>query len=101
MLDSWPKIFSTPHKAQVAEVTTAKTTAENAGAVTSARANVVAPPSAPTDSEPTQNPTAEFVKHVHDGACHDFGTVLGPEANDAHKNHFHLDMKERRSGFCQ
>jgi hypothetical protein len=30
-----------------------------------------------------------------------FFTVLGPEANDAHKNHFHLDMKERRSGFCQ
>jgi hypothetical protein len=27
--------------------------------------------------------------------------VLGPEANDAHKNHFHFDMKERRSGFCQ
>jgi hypothetical protein len=23
--------------------------------------------------------------------------VLGPEANKAHKNHFHLDMAERKS----
>ena len=25
-----------------------------------------------------------------------FETVLGPDANEAHKNHFHLDMKKRR-----
>jgi hypothetical protein len=44
----------------------------------------------------------EFVKTVHDDACNDFGTVLGPEANDAHKNHFHLDMKaRRRTAFCE
>ncbi|MBK5197466.1 MAG: extensin family protein [Methyloceanibacter sp.] len=43
-----------------------------------------------------------FVKTVHDDACHTFGTVLGPEANEAHKNHFHLDMKaRRRTAFCE
>jgi hypothetical protein len=42
-----------------------------------------------------------FVRKVHDEACKTFGTTLGPDANDAHKNHFHLDMKQRRSGFCQ
>jgi hypothetical protein len=44
----------------------------------------------------------EFLHRVHDEACEIFGTVLGPEANDAHRNHFHLDMKARRhKGVCQ
>jgi hypothetical protein len=43
-----------------------------------------------------------FVRDVHDDACKFFGTVLGPEANAAHRNHFHLDMKARRhSNFCE
>jgi hypothetical protein len=42
------------------------------------------------------------VRMVHDDACHTFGTVLGPEANEAHKNHFHLDMKARRhAAICE
>ncbi|WP_088348678.1 MULTISPECIES: extensin family protein [Rhodomicrobium] len=45
---------------------------------------------------------AQFLREAHDGACKVFGTVLGPEANAAHKNHFHLDMAKRRhSAFCQ
>ena len=56
----------------------------------------------PEASPPITDPKSLFVKHVHDAACKDFGTVLGPEANEAHKNHFHLDMKARRhSSFCQ
>ncbi len=43
----------------------------------------------------------KFVTFVHDDACQRFGTVLGPDANAAHKNHFHLDMKKRRRGFCE
>jgi hypothetical protein len=43
---------------------------------------------------------AAFLRQVHDGACEIFGTTLGPEANEAHKNHFHLDMKERRRPLC-
>lgn len=45
---------------------------------------------------------SEFLRAVHAAACRRFGTVLGPEANEAHRNHFHLDMAERRSGsFCE
>jgi hypothetical protein len=43
---------------------------------------------------------AAFLHDIHDGACKIFGTTLGPEANDAHKNHFHLDMTERRRPLC-
>jgi len=43
---------------------------------------------------------AAFLRDVHDGACKIFGTALGPDANDAHKNHFHLDMTERRRPLC-
>ena len=43
---------------------------------------------------------AAFLRAIHDGACRIFGTTLGPEANDAHRNHFHLDMKERRQPLC-
>ena len=43
-----------------------------------------------------------FLKRVHREACETFGTVLGPEANDAHRNHFHLDMMaRRRTAYCQ
>jgi hypothetical protein len=41
---------------------------------------------------------ATFLKRLHHGACSVFGTVLGPEANEAHRDHFHLDMKERKGG---
>lgn len=40
---------------------------------------------------------AAFLHAVHKAACTIFTTVLGPEANKAHKNHFHLDMAERKS----
>lgn len=43
-----------------------------------------------------------FLREVHASACKYFGTVLGPEANNAHRNHFHLDMADRpRGNFCQ
>ncbi len=41
-----------------------------------------------------------FLREIHAGACEIFGTTLGPEANQAHKNHFHLDVKERRRPLC-
>jgi hypothetical protein len=45
---------------------------------------------------------AQFLRDVHDGGCKVFGTVLGPEANEAHRNHFHVDIaKRRRSAYCQ
>jgi len=55
----------------------------------------------PSDQSLTERESA-FAKFVHDDACNTFGTVLGPEANEAHKNHFHLDMKARRhAAVCQ
>lgn len=33
-----------------------------------------------------------FLRAVHASACRRFGTVLGPDYNAAHDNHFHLDM---------
>jgi hypothetical protein len=46
-----------------------------------------------------EKPTSEalFLRSLHDGACGQFGTVLGPEANDPHRNHFHLDLIPRRN----
>ncbi len=38
-----------------------------------------------------------FMHGVHASACRVFGTTLGPEANSAHRNHFHVDMAQRKS----
>jgi hypothetical protein len=38
-----------------------------------------------------------FLRAAHNVACTIFATVLGPEANKAHRNHFHLDMAQRKS----
>lgn len=43
-----------------------------------------------------QDEAAAFMRAVHADACKAFETVLGPEANAAHKDHFHFDMKKRR-----
>jgi hypothetical protein len=45
---------------------------------------------------------ARFLKDIHKGACRIFGTVLGPNADVAHRTHFHLDMTPRRhSAYCR
>ena len=36
-----------------------------------------------------------FLHAAHKVGCRTFGTVLGPEANKTHRNHFHVDMAER------
>ena len=33
-----------------------------------------------------------FLRAVHDGACQNFTTVLGPEADGYHRDHFHMDL---------
>jgi hypothetical protein len=51
---------------------------------------------------PVKDERSQFLRDIHDGACKIFGTVLGPEANAAHRNHFHLDLAKRRhSAYCQ
>jgi len=47
---------------------------------------------------------AAFLRDVRDGACKVFATVLSPDYNAAHADHFHLDQAERgRTGnsFCR
>jgi hypothetical protein len=77
-----------------------------------------APPPGKIKKSPTATPAADqhlpqsalhvqdkkslFLRGVHAGGCRVFGTVLGPEANNAHRNHFHVDMAERNSGaYCE
>ena len=41
----------------------------------------------------------EFLRTLHASACKRFGTVLGPDYNAAHHNHFHFDMSGQ--GYCR
>jgi hypothetical protein len=36
-----------------------------------------------------------FLHAVHDGACAQFSTVLGPDYNSYHHDHFHVDLAYR------
>jgi hypothetical protein len=54
-------------------------------------------PQSGTEPNPAAlNGKMDFLRQAHRSACKIFGTVLGPEANNAHKNHFHVDMADRR-----
>lgn len=44
-------------------------------------------------------PEARFLADVHDGACGLFSTVLGPDYNALHANHFHFEMAQW--GICR
>ncbi|MGI3169041.1 extensin family protein [Pseudooceanicola sp. C21-150M6] len=42
------------------------------------------------------------LRQMHRAACGPFGTVLGPEANRFHRDHFHFDTARYRSGsYCR
>lgn len=51
----------------------------------------------PAKAVPAVSPDGktDFLRAVHKAACAKFKTALGPEANNAHHNHFHIDMAER------
>ncbi len=43
-----------------------------------------------------------LMRRVHAAACGPFGTVLGPDADRYHKDHFHFDTASYRSGpYCR
>lgn len=46
----------------------------------------------------TGGTSKSFLHASHEAACRLFGTTLGPEANAAHRNHFHIDMASRTNG---
>ena len=48
------------------------------------------------------SPTATdfaFLQNVRAAACVSFTTVLGPGANPAHAEHFHVDLAQRKGGY--
>lgn len=47
-------------------------------------------------AEQEKQAMSTFLHQAHDGACNIFDTVLGPDTNEAHRDHLHLDMKERK-----
>ncbi len=62
---------------------------ETVAALPGAATNSMAPP-------PPKTPKARFLREIHGSGCRIFGTTLGPEANEAHRNHLHVDMAERK-----
>jgi hypothetical protein len=62
------------------------------------QADGAAQPPVPAPAPEPLTSKAQFLRAAHNAACKIFGTVLGPEANSAHKNHFHVDMAERKHG---
>lgn len=45
---------------------------------------------------------ASIMRGLHEAACGTFGTVLGPESDRFHQDHFHLDVASYRSGaYCR
>jgi hypothetical protein len=65
------------------------------------RANAPAAPTPSSGPDPEAR-RSQFLRQAHAAACKYFGTVLGPEANEAHRNHLHVDLAERqRSSFCE
>jgi hypothetical protein len=45
---------------------------------------------------------ARILRRMHGSACGPFGTVLGPESDRFHQNHFHFDTARHRGGpYCR
>jgi hypothetical protein len=56
----------------------------------------------PPGGEEMKSAETAFLRRLHKGACGIFGTVLGPEANAAHRDHFHFDLAARKhSALCE
>lgn len=44
----------------------------------------------------------KILRHLHGSACGPFGTVLGPESDRFHRDHFHFDTASYRNGsYCR
>ena len=70
---------------------------------TSATPSNATPDDAVTDApaDPETTAQAKFLRLAHEGGCSIFSTVLGPEHNDVHRSHLHLDLHDRKSiNFC-
>ena len=102
VIDSWalpPE--ERPEEANVSQIEPVGP-APQAGPASAAPAAVEEPLSLQEEPELVFTPRSAFLYEIHAGACSLFGTVLGPKANEAHKNHFHYDLAERKHGaYCE
>ena len=90
--------MKTPANGSAAAATVVKASTEPS--VDGAGAN--AAPKAAPPPDPLAAPEAKFLRRVHRGACDVFSTVLGPEANEVHRTHLHLDLQDRHAlNVCQ
>jgi hypothetical protein len=85
-------------KANTKEATTEVVKVSTAAASNSATA---ASPSPASTDDSGIAAEAKFLHLAHDGGCKIFSTVLGPEANDAHRTHLHLDLQDRKTSVCR
>lgn len=54
------------------------------------------------DAEGNGSAKGRILRTLHRAACGPFGTVLGPDADAYHRDHFHFDTADYRSGpYCQ
>ena len=45
---------------------------------------------------------ARVLRQIHSAACGPFGTVLGPDADRYHRDHFHVDVARYSNGaYCR
>ena len=51
------------------------------------------------DALNVQSPSFGFLRDIRAAACDEFTTVLGPGANKAHAEHFHIDLEVRGGGY--
>jgi len=87
--------------AQAAAAKQKKAAAHDKATVHKARLKVDSLPAASKSTQtellaPAKTKESAFLKRLHKGACRIFGTALGPELNEPHRNHFHFDMRQRR-----
>jgi len=103
VLEHWPRAAATPPPPPEPNPVRLKSD-RSQSVVTPVKAEPGAPPKPPPVAvePPAPDPKNQFVTFLFEQACKRFGTVLGPNANAAHKNHFHFDMKpRRRANYCE
>ena len=57
--------------------------------------------SAASGIDPKAVAEGKFLRLAHDGGCKVFSTVMGPEANEIHRTHLHLDLQDRKTTVCE
>ncbi len=57
--------------------------------------------SAASGVDPQAVAEGKFLRRAHAGGCKVLSTVMGPEANEVHRTHLHLDLQDRKTTVCE